>query len=148
MLTITKKESNIWELRFKGFNGSEIARKLEITRQAISKALKNADSKILQELNENARMMGLAVTSVNSEKGILLGYNPQIGAKTLIFYLPKSGFHTWFEYADRCEDCSDCITYDGCLNVLKEASEFWGVPMEKDEEPTRIAEKLFESVWR
>ncbi len=148
MLTITKKESNIWELRFKGFNGSEIARKLEITRQAISKALRNADSKILKELNEHARMMGLAVTSVNSEKGILLGYNPQISAKTIIFFLPSSGFHTWFEYPDKCEDCSSCITYDGCVNVLKEASEFWSVPIEKDDEPTKIAEKLFESVWR
>ncbi len=148
MLTITKKESNIWELHFKGFNGSEIARKLEITRQAISKALRNADSKILQELNENARMMGLAVTSINSEKGILRGYNTQIGAKTLIFYLPRSGFHTWFEYANKCEDCNGCITYDRCMSVVKEASEFWGVPIEKDEDPSKIAEKLFEGVWR
>lgn len=148
MLAITKKESSIWELRFKGLNGSDIARKLDITRQAISKALKNADSKILHELNENARMMGLAVTSVNSEKGILLGYSPQIGAKTMIFYLPKSGFHTWFDYPDRCEECRSCITYDRCMNVLKEASEFWRVSIAGDEEPTKIAEKLFDRVWR
>lgn len=148
MMTITKKESNIWELRFKGFNRSEIARKLDITRQAISKALKNTDSKILHELNRNARTLGLAVTLVNSEKGILLGYTPQIKAKTMIFYLPKSGFHTWFEYGDRCEECSGCITYDRCMNVLKEASEFWEVSIGENEEPTKIAVKLFENIWR
>lgn len=145
MITVTEKESQIWSLRFRGSSGSEIARKLGITRQAISKALKNVDTKILQTLNDNARMMGLAVTSVDTGRGILLGYHPQTKTKTMVFYLPKSGIQSWFQHEGECEGC---ITKDRCISVLKEASEFWGVPFEGGESPTKIADKLFEKVWR
>ncbi len=145
MIAVTKKESHVWTLRFKGLNGTEIAKKLEVTRQAISKTLKNVDAKILRTLNENAGMMGLAVTSVDTERGILLGYHPQTRTKTMVFYLPKSGIQSWFQHDGECEGC---ITKDRCMSVLMEASEFWEVPFEEGESPTKIAEKLFEKVWR
>ena len=107
--------------------------------------MKNVDTKILQTLNDNARMMGLAVTSVDTKRGILLGYHPQTRTKTMVFYLPKSGVQAWFQHEGECEDC---ITKDRCMSVLKEASEFWDVPFEDGESPTKIAEKLFETVWR
>jgi transcriptional regulator with XRE-family HTH domain len=145
MIAVTGKESQIWSFRFKGFSGSEIARRLGITRQAISKTLKNVDAKILQTLNENARMMGLAVTSVDPEKGILLGYHPQTKTKTMVFYLPGSGVQAWFRHEGECEGC---ITWERCMKVLREAAEFWDVPFEEGEKPTEIAERLFEKVWK
>jgi len=145
MLNVTKRESRIWELRFKGLRGSEIAKMLGITRQAISKALKNADSKIIKTLNENARMMGLAITSIDVEKGILLGYHPQMKTRTMLFYLPHTGIQAWFEHEGECEGC---ITRDRCNAVLKEAAEFWGLGIEEGENPTEIAETLFKRVWR
>jgi transcriptional regulator with XRE-family HTH domain len=145
MFNITKRETRIWELRFKGLRGSDIAQKLGITRQAISKALRNVDAKILHRLNENAGMMGLVTTSINVEKGILLGYHPQMKTRAVLFYLPRSGFQTWFEHEG---DCEECIIRNRCNAVLQEAAEFWGVINEEDGTPTKIAEKLFEKVWR
>ena len=145
MVNVTKKESLIWSLRFKGFSGSEMARKLGITRQAISKALRNVDAKILHSLNDSARAMGLAVTKVDVRRGILLGYNPQTKTKTMVFYLPKSGIQVWFQHKGGCKGC---ITQERCEEVLREAAQFWSIPINEGESPTKTAEKLFKRVWK
>ena len=144
MINVTRKESLIWSLRFKGLSGSDIAKRLGITRQAISKTLRNVDAKILQALNDSARAMGLAVIKVDVRRGLLLGYNPQTKTKTMVFYLPKSGIQVWFQHEG---DCEGCITRERCEAVLREASQFWGIPLEDGDSPTKIADKLFEKVW-
>lgn len=74
---LTLKQEQIWNLKNKGLQEVNIARKLSVSRQTVHKALDIAHSKILQALEETARPNKIKVETVDPTRGILIGYSPR-----------------------------------------------------------------------
>jgi hypothetical protein len=68
-----------WDLRRRGESQSDIARKYEISRQAVNKSMKLAERDILYRLLDTAQMSGVLVEWQDARKGVLVGITPQLG---------------------------------------------------------------------
>jgi predicted DNA-binding protein (UPF0251 family) len=70
---LTSKQTQIWDLKSQGHQEAHIAKKLEITRQTVHKALDTANLKIGEALEETARINKIELKTLDPTRGYLLG---------------------------------------------------------------------------
>jgi hypothetical protein len=87
---LTSKQRLIWSMKSNGIAEASIARKLNVTRQTIHKALNTANSKILESLQEAAEINKIQIETVNASKGFLMGYSSHFKSKSFICH--------WFHF--------------------------------------------------
>ncbi len=69
---LTSKQKLIWDLKRKGFSEASIARKLDVARQTIHKAVSVCKSKVYIALKEAAKLNKIDVETIDPAKGILI----------------------------------------------------------------------------
>lgn len=76
-----------WDLRRRGMTQSEIARKFDISRQAVNKSIKLHEREVMYRLLENAQTSGALVEWFDASRGVLIGVTPQLGNLPLLMIL-------------------------------------------------------------
>jgi len=93
-----------WDLRRRGMNQSEIARKYEITRQAVNKSVKLAERDVLYRLLDTAQTSGILVEWQDAWKGALIGISPQLGNMACVMILDVENRVRVFYDQDKAKD--------------------------------------------
>jgi transcriptional regulator len=130
----------------KGFSQTEIAMKLDVSRQAIHKTLDKANTRILRALLDAAETNKLDIRKVDPVKGVLIGYSHGFRTKVFLVYSEKEGVQLWYEHKGQCEGCQ---RLEECTQKLLKTANEWEINLSKDEKslsPTLLAEKLFSGV--
>jgi hypothetical protein len=137
------KQFAFWSMRRSGMANIAIARQLGISRQAVSRALILMNEKIEAVLLDMAKANSIAVERINAERGILIGRSIPFKTAAIIFVSEKHGIQVWFEHEG---DCGSCERYKECIELLWDYAAELGVKIEKTDDPTRMADELFEKV--
>lgn len=120
-----------------------IAKELGISRQAVSRALILMNERIETILRDMAKANSIAVEKINAEHGVLLGRSIPFKTDAIIFVSEKHGIQVWFEHEG---NCGKCEKYTECIELLWDYAGELGVKIEKTDDPTGMADELFEKV--
>ena len=102
---LTPKQKTIWDLKSSGQKEVNIARKLNVTRQTVHKALDTANLKIGEALEETANINKIETQKIDTDKGFLLGYSSHFKTQAFITFSAKNGIQVWYKHEGDCEKC-------------------------------------------
>jgi hypothetical protein len=145
-LTPGKRWGQFWKDRRNGESVTRIAKKNNISVQAVYKALSSKNSKIGSLLFEAAKANRIRVYRYSEVEGFLWGYSPGFKSDVYITHSPKTGIQVWYKHKG---DCGHCDALTDCLWVLKTEAEERNITIPRDLEiPTEIALYIFETIKR
>jgi hypothetical protein len=142
-LPLNDKQFEFWRLRRSGILSIDIARLFNISKQAVSKALLTMDDRIENTLLEMARANQIEVEKVNLGRGILFGHSIPFNSSAIIFVSAKHGMQVWYKHEG---NCGACTRYAQCIELLWDFADEMKVKLEKTDDPTKLAEELFEKL--
>lgn len=142
-LPLNDKQFEFWRLRRNGLLNSNIARSFNISKQAVSRALITMDKRIEKTLFEMARVNQIEVEKVNSERSILFGHSVPFKASAIIFVSARHGIQVWYEHEGNCGVCN---RYTQCIELLWDFADEMKIKLEKTDDPTKLADELFEKL--
>lgn len=142
-LPLNDKQFEFWRLRRSGILSIDIARLFKISKQAVSKALLTMDERIEKTLLEMARANQIEVEKINADRGILFGHSVPFNASAIIFVSAKHGMQVWYEHEG---NCGTCTRYAQCIELLWDFADEMKLQLEKTDDPTKLAEELFEKL--
>jgi hypothetical protein len=142
-LPLNEKQFEFWRLRRSGILSIDIARLFNISKQAVSKALLTMDERIENTLLEMARANQIEVEKVNLGRGILFGHSIPFNSSAIIFVSAKHGMKVWYKHEG---NCGACTRYAQCIELLWDFADEMKVKLEKTDDPTKLAEELFEKL--
>lgn len=143
---ITQKQAQIWDMKKKGCPESDIARKLQVTRQTVHKAVEVANCKIAQAMIEAANLNRIKVRNIDAKKGILLGHSSEFSTFTVITFSARNGVQVWYKHEG---DCKTCDQLEMCRKTLLTEMEDRNIQFAENAEsilPSKLAERLFEEI--
>jgi len=137
----------IWDMIRKGLSQSEIARKLNISRQAVNQLAQPIPDKVSAALYDASRLNRIEPRFVDSTKGLLLGWSKEFQTETIVTVNPKIGLRIWYQHNfGRCRICPDKRT---CRSTLLENANEYGITLSKQErdlEPSKLSSIIFSRV--
>jgi hypothetical protein len=142
-IKVGDKQFKFWNLRRTGLPNIDIARTFDISRQAVSKALLTMDEHIEKTLLEMARANQIEVKRINAERGILFGNSIPFNAPAIVLISGKHGVQVWYEHEG---NCGACARYMQCIELLWDFADEMKIKLEKTDDPTRLADELFEKL--
>ena len=140
---LTPRETEIWSLRRRTPNQSEIARALGVTRQAVHISLGIITGKMEQTFQECLDANNLRPRKINLVEGVMEAYSPAYELPVIVSLSVANGLKIWYLYEGRC---SRCDLERGCRRALLGEAQERGVELGPEEvrlEPTRLALKIF-----
>jgi hypothetical protein len=143
---LTPTQKAIWNLKSTGLPEAGIARKLNVTRQTVHKAIGIANSKVLGSLEETARINKIQIMSINIAAGALFGYSPHFKTQVLITFSGKNGIQTWYQHEG---DCKNCDQLQNCRQTLVGEAKERHIPLPNNIEsilPSEFANVLFSKI--
>jgi len=97
MFKLPDRMEEIWLLKAKGLREIDIAENLDISKQAVNKALKDARIKLFEMFLSLAEVFGFEVVRINAEKGFMVATSRELKKRIYFFYIPKMGIRAFFE---------------------------------------------------
>ena len=143
---LTPKQKMIWDLKGRGLQEAHIARKLNVTRQTVHKALDTANVKIGEALEEVARINKIDVETFNPERGFLKGYSNHFKTQAFITFSAKNGVQVWYKHEG---DCAKCSKLEACREILLAEAKDRNFLLLDDTSkilPSKLAEALFSKI--
>jgi hypothetical protein len=140
---LTPRETEIWSLRRKISNQSEIARALGISRQAVNITLNVVAEKMEQAFHECLDANNLHPRKINLVDGVMEAYSPAHQLSVIVSLSVANGLKVWYLYEG---NCGRCDLERSCRRVLIGEARERGVELEPEDrriEPTRLALKIF-----
>lgn len=142
----TARQLRIWGMRRDGSSLSDIARRLGVTRQAVSKVMRGVDGKVSGALEAVAEAAKIEARHVDPRMGVLLGYSHEANERVVVTLSTRHGVQIWHHYAGRCGGCE---LLDRCMRVILDEAEERGVSLTEEERagyPAEIARAVFSKV--
>jgi transcriptional regulator with XRE-family HTH domain len=133
-------------MRREGLTLTEIGGKLGVTKQAVSRALRETESKILSTLETTAKAANIEPKHVDASKGILLGFSHETRESVVVTFSARHGPHIWHHGARRCEGCG---LFGECMKLILDEAEERGIGLteaERTKQPADIAREIFSRV--
>jgi len=143
LLPSTDKQFEFWVMRRKGTANITIAQMLGISRQAVSRGLRNMDEKVDTALRDMATANQILMEKISPGQGILVGKSVPFNTAAIIFVSSKHGVQVWYEHDG---DCGSCERYNKCIELLWDYASELGIKIGKTAHPTAMAEELFAKV--
>jgi hypothetical protein len=143
---LTNKQRMIWDLKNTGLPEATIARKLEVTRQTVHKALDTANVKIGEALEEAAKINKIETRTVDPARGYLQGYSPHFKTKAFITFSAKNGIQVWYKHEGNCRKCSKLETCREMLLTEAKERNFLLLDDTRKMLPSQLAEALFSKI--
>jgi len=143
---LTSKQKLIWNLKGKGFSEASIARKLDVTRQTVHKALNVAKSKVYMALEEAAKLNRIKIRTIDAAQGILVGYSQEFKTATIITFSARNGVQAWYRHEGDCENCDQLQV---CREMLLAEAKDRNIQLPEDANsmlPSKLTDILFSKI--
>ena len=138
---LTTRETNIWSLRNILGSQSKIARRLDVSRQAIHKALITIDKKVEQALNEAALTNKLDIRKLDVVHGVMYAYSPAYQIPVIVSLSKVNGLKVWYLYEGNCSTCNRSAE---CMKLLESEANERGIKIDAHKmSPSNIAKDMF-----
>ncbi len=118
----------------RGLREVDVAKRLNVSRQAINKALREATGRLSQIFLELAEILNADIIRVNVRKGYAIFRGRQLNTKIYAFYIPGKGVRVLFKNRVNCRDEE---LRSLCIDIIKAAKE-WGIIEKEDDINTTL----------
>ena len=141
---LSQSQKAIWALISKGFSVTNIAVKLNRTRQYVNQTRLTAETKLATTLLDVAQVNELQVTKLNVKQAILLGYHPVLKRKAIITYTTSHGLKVWY-WHDNPEEVTDQVFLNQTRQYLIDIAKERSIEIENADSihPARLAHLIF-----
>jgi transcriptional regulator len=143
---LTPTQKTIWKLKSTGLPEASVARKLNVTRQTVHKALDIANSKVQESLEEIARINKIKIQTLNPANGVLIGYSSHFKTKAIVTFSAKTGIQVWYRHEGDCRSCEQLQT---CKETLLAEAKDRNIPTPENPDiilPSEFAKTLFSKI--
>ena len=141
---LTARQLHTWDMMRNGLSQSEIARRLNVSRQAVNQLAQVIPDKVAAALQDASSLNRVEARLVDSTRGILVGWSREFQTEAVVTLNPKVGLRIWYQHnLGRCKICPDGKK---CRSVLFEEAEGLGVSLtrqEKDLDPSKLSGLIF-----
>lgn len=141
---LTNRQLDIWTMMRNGLSQSEIARKLNVSRQAVNQLAQPIPEKVTAALWDASKLNRVDPRVVDSARGVLVGWSKEFQTETVITLNPKVGLRVWYKHnLGRCAICPD---KKECRSLLLENANEYGVSLNKQEknlDPSKLSSIIF-----
>jgi len=135
---------HIWDMMRKGLSQSEVARRLNISRQAVNQLTQPIPEKVTAALYDASRLNRIEPEFVDNVRGVLFGWSKEFQTETIITLNPKVGLRVWYQH-DRGR-CKICPIKKECRSSLLESANEYGLFLTKTErnlDPSKLSGIIF-----
>jgi hypothetical protein len=141
---LTQKQKFIWSLLSKGLTVTDIANKLNTTKQFVNQTKLATEAKLSTTLLDVAQANDLQVTKLYPKDGILLAYHPALKRKAIITYSTNFGIKVWY-WHDNPEEVTDPAFLTQIKQYLLDIAKERGIEIENADSihPSRLAHQIF-----
>jgi hypothetical protein len=141
---LTQKQKFIWSLLSKGLTVTDIADKLNTTKQFVNQTKLATEAKLSTTLLDVAQANELQVTKLYPKDGILLAYHPALKRKAIITYSTNFGIKVWY-WHDNPEEVTDPAFLTQIKQYLLDIAKERGIEIENADSihPSRLAHQIF-----
>lgn len=143
---LTSKQRMIWGLKSSGLPEADIARKLQVTRQTVHKAVNTANTRVLESLEEAAKLNKIEIENIDAAKGFLVGYSSHFKTKAFVTFSAKNGVQVWYKHEGNCEKCDRLQTCRDILLVEAYERNFLVTEDTSRILPSKLADALFSRI--
>ncbi len=143
---LTPTQKTIWNLKSTGLAEASVARKLNVTRQTVHKALDIANLKVKESLEEIAKINKIKIDTVNPATGVLTGYSTHFKTRAIVTFSAKTGIQVWYRHEG---DCQNCEQLQNCRTTLLSEAKERNIPIPENQEtilPSEFAKTLFSKI--
>ncbi len=144
---LTGRQLNVWDMMRDGLSQSEIARRLNVSRQAINQLVETIPEKITAALNDAAKLNRVEPRHIDTSKGILFGWSRDFQTEAVVALTPRGGLQVWYQHSlGKCEICPDKRQ---CKSTLLRIAADLGVPLKRQEgklDPSKLSTIIFSRV--
>ncbi len=119
----------------KGLREVDVARRLNVSRQAINRALRGATGRLSQIFLELAEILNADIIRVNVRKGYAIFRGRQLNTKIYAFYIPRKGIRVLFKNGVNCRDEE---LRSLCIDIIRAAKEWGMIEEEEDDADTTL----------
>jgi len=130
-----------------GLSQSEIARRLNVSRQAINQLLETIPEKITAALNDAAKLNRVEPRHIDSSRGILFGWSRDFQTEAVIALNTKEGLQVWYQHSlGKCRICPD---RQRCKSILLKTAKQLAVLLTRKErnlEPAKLSSLIFSKI--
>lgn len=146
---LSSRQLDIWDMMRSGLSQSDVARRLNITRQTVHQLAETIPEKIMAALEDAAKLNGVEARHVDSTKGILFGWSKEFRTETVIALNPEGGLRVWYRHSfGRCDICGDKRRCKSMLLRTTQDLEVSLTPQEKKLDPSRLSDLIFSKIKR
>lgn len=141
---LTGRQLHVWDLMRNGLSQSEIAERLNITRQAVNQLAHTIPERITAALHDASKLNGIEPRHVDSSRGILLGWSRDFQTEVVITANPEAGLRVWYQH--NLGQCKICPDRRQCKSMLLKSVNDLGVPLTRQErelEPSKLSSLVF-----
>ena len=127
-----------------GLSQSEIARRLNVSRQAVNQLAQNIPTKVTEALYDASKLNRMEPRLVDSARGVLVGWSKEFQTEIVITLHTRLGLRIWYQHnLGRCKICPD---KGQCKSLLLENAVEYGVSLtrhEKELDPAKLSKIIF-----
>ena len=141
---LTGRQMRIWDLMRNGLSQSEIARRLNITRQAVNQLAQTIPERVTAALQDASKLNGVEPRYVDSSRGILAGWSRDSQTEAVITLNPEAGLRVWYQH--NLGQCKVCPDRRQCKLMLLKSVDDLGVSLTRQErelEPSKLSSLIF-----
>lgn len=141
---LSVRQLYVWDLMRRGLSQSEIARKLNISRQAVNQLARSIPEKVSAALYDASTLNRIEPRVVDAVRGVLLGWSKEFHTEAVITMNSKSGLRVWYKHnLGKCKICPDRKT---CKSSLLDNANELGISLtnlEKNLDPSKLSTLIF-----
>jgi len=127
-----------------GLSQSDIARRLNVSRQAINQLAQKIPERVTAALQDAAKLEGVEARHLDTSRGILLGWSRDSQTEAVITLNREAGLRVWYKH--NLGQCKICPDRRQCKSSLLRSVEDLGVSLTRQEkalEPSKLSSLVF-----
>jgi predicted transcriptional regulator len=135
---------NVWDMIHEGLSQSEIARRLNVSQQAVSQVVESISERVSSALNDAAKLNDIEPRFVDISRGIMLGWSSCFKTEAVITLNPRVGLRVYYQH--NLGECKICMKRRACKSRLLKNAEDLGVTLTRQERrlsPSELSTLVF-----
>lgn len=143
LFKLPEAQEKAWDLKLRGYREVEIAQQLNVSRQAVNKAIRIVKSRLAEMFISISKVLDCDLIKLDVEEGLFVGRIRQNNKRIYGCYVPGYGLIVIFEDIDLKNKESTNVEI-----LFRFASEYFGIKTEKIEQNAlkKIIVDVFEKI--
>jgi len=144
---LTDHQMSVWNMIHDGLSQTEIARRMNVSQQAVSEVVGAISERVSAALNDAAKLNDIEPRFMDVSSGVMLGWSSCFKTEAVITLNPRIGVRIYYQH--NLGECKICMKKRACKSRLLKNAQELRVPLtrkEKHLDPSALSSIVFSRV--